>query len=171
MALVDGTNILSSSADKLDFIELTYGFQQYPNSAFTLAGSVTTTMNSSNVVGSGTTFSGNLAANDLIKIYSPLFPNNYVVSIVNSVVNSTLLTIVTPISNLSISSAGMQVDKITYTQQAFNNIQNDNVVRYYNTSLVKYDGYDTVQMKIVLLSDVPNKIPRIDDVRVVGTSS
>ena len=35
----------------------------------------------------------------------------------------------------------------------------------------EFDGYHKAQIKIVMLSSEPNKIPRIDDVRAVGTTA
>ena len=38
------------------------------------------------------------------------------------------------------------IEKVNYKKQAFKNIQNDKVVRYYNDDLVAYDGYNTFQI-------------------------
>jgi len=107
-----------------DIIEYTYGFTQYPNTDFTSAGYVSTTIDQSNVTGTGTTFTTDFAANDLVKIYPALFPNTYIVGVVNSVSNSTLLTLKTPITNTSITGSGLKIDKLEFKYQAFNNITN-----------------------------------------------
>jgi hypothetical protein len=64
----------------------------------------------------------------------------------------------------------LSVDKVAYPHQAFNNYTNYNIVRYYNSALQEFDGYDTMQLKIVLLSEVPNRIPRMDDIEVIASS-
>lgn len=197
LELKDG-NIYSSSANPDDFIEMTFGFQNHPNVAISLAGTVNVDNTSTiNVVGSGTTFStnatANLEVNDLVKIYSPLFPNNYVISVVTEVANDTQFSIASPTGNSGVTGTGLLVDLIGrvgnttlsplgYPLQAFNNRLNDNVVRYYSSSMAQYDTYDSFQLKIVLLSDlaqvdstsanvIPTTIPRVDDIRAVGVTA
>lgn len=204
LELKDG-DIYSSSANPDDFIEMTFGFQNHPNVAISLTGTVNVENTSTiNVIGTGTTFStnatANLQVNDLVKIYSPLFPNNYVVAVVSDVANDTQFSITSPVSALanstvaaSIPGNGLLVDllgrvgnttvaPIGYPIQAFNNRLNDNVVRYYSTSMSQYDTYDSFQLKIVLLSDlaqvdstsantIPTTIPRVDDIRAVGVTA
>ena len=168
----------SSTVDLADYVQLTFGFDPYPNSAFTLAGTVTTTNNSFTVTGLGTTFSSNLAIGTMIKIYTPLFPSNYMITTVNSIASNTSMTVVDNINsntslfgNPNLIGTGLAVDVITYTQQAFNNGLNDNVVRYYNSSLVKWDGYNNLQLKIVMLSSQLSYIPRIHDIQLIGLSA
>jgi hypothetical protein len=72
---------------------------------------------------------------------------------------------------------------IGYPKQAFNNQLNQNVVRYYTSSMIEYDTYDSFQLKVVLLADldqvstyegansIPTNIPRVDDIRAVGVTS
>jgi len=86
------------SRNKNDIIEYTFGFPQYPNTDFTSNGFVTTVIDQANVTGSGTTFATDFAADDLVKIYPALFPNNYIVAVVNNVTNNTLLTLKSDIS-------------------------------------------------------------------------
>jgi hypothetical protein len=198
-----------------------------------------------------------LAANDLIKIYSPLFPEtNYVVAVVNSIVSNTSLTVkrafgdlaangtgtvavnnsvatitgtgtsfttdftvgdfvavwansssyeVRPIASItnatsmsivsntlftitvsgtpyayvepdifvnnSISVSGMKVDRLHYVGQAYNNILNDNVSRYYSSTFVPYDGFDTFQVKVVMLSNNDINVPKLDDERGLGVTA
>ena len=197
LELKDG-DIYSSSADPDDYIEMTFGFQKHPNVAVSLAGTVNVENTSTiNVIGSGTTFSSNATANlqvnDLIKIYDPLFPNTYIVSVVTQVANDTQFSIASPVANDGLVGTGFLVDFIGrvgnntvqgngYPLQAFNNGLNDNVVRYYSTSMAEYDTYDSFQLKIVLLSDIaqvdspnsnviPTTIPRVDDIRAVGVTA
>jgi hypothetical protein len=195
--IIDG-NIYSSSANPDDYIEMTFGFPQSPNVAISLAGTAnvenTTT---TNVIGFGTTWStnatANLKSNDLVKIYSPLFPNTFALAVVDTVASDTRFTIKKPITNTTINGTGLTVELIGrvgnstvaslgYPLQAFNNVLNDNVVRYFSRSMVEYDTYDSMQLKVVLLSDldqvsnndpasIPTTYPRVDDVRAVGVTA
>ena len=191
--LVEG-DVYSSSANPDDYIEMTFGFAQSPNVAVTLTGSAnvenTTTVT---VIGSGTLFNTDLKTNDLIKIYSPLFPNTFSISVVDTVTNDTQFTIRNPITNTSINGTGLKIDFLGrvgnssvasngYALQAFNNVLNDNVVRYFSSSMAEYDTYDSMQLKIVLLSDldqvnntnpssIPTTYPRVDDIRAIGVTA
>jgi hypothetical protein len=250
---VDGIGVYSSKTNQSDYIEYTYNFPQYPNTASLLAGSVSIKQGNDAVTGTCTTFTSTLSNNDLIKIYSPLFNDNYIVCVVNNIVNNTSLNIrrsfgdltanltgtvsvnttstnVTGTSTLfttnfsngdfiavwntgsvyevkkinvvsnstsmnvdsvftfanttsfysgleantftnSVSGTGFLIEKLAYKNQAFNNKLNDNVVRYHSTSMIEYDGYDTFQIKVILLSDNQYVVPKVDDIRAIGVSS
>jgi hypothetical protein len=162
---IDGARY-SSTTNTANWIERTYGLQAYPNVEYTLAGSVTVANNESNLIGVGTTFTSNLAVGNLIRFYSPLQPNVSIVAVVNTITNNTLLTINKPVLNNSFLGTTLAIDKIEFPHQGFNNIMNDNVARYYNSSMIEFDGYDSFQVKIIYLSEVPNRIPRVDDIKV-----
>jgi len=194
---LDSQDIYSSSADQNDYIEMQFGFKDSPNTVVTLAGTVNVdSISTTNVIGTGTLFQTNATANvqsgDLVKIYSPIFPTNYAICVVNSVTSDTQFVINEPINNTNITGSGLLVDflgrvgnntfaKSGYPMQAFNNINNSGVSRYFNSSMTTFDSYDTLQLKIVLLSDIaqvanntanaiPTTIPRVDDIRVVGVT-
>lgn len=191
-------NIYSSTASAENYIEMEFGFQNSPNVAYNLAGTVTVGNTTTvNVIGSGTTFSSNATANlqvnDVVKIFSPLFPNNYAISVVTAVANDTQFSISAPVGTADVTGTGLRVgfigrvgnstlNAVGYPLQAFNNRNNDNVVRYYSSSMMEYDTYDTMQLKIVFLADIsqvssptsnvlPTTIPRVDDIRAVGVTS
>jgi hypothetical protein len=170
-----GNNIYSSTNKEDDYIELAYGFQPYPNTAFRIAGKVATTNASAVITGSNTTFQANLAVGNMVRIYDPLFPNtNFIVSTVTAIASNTSLTIDQPILttvNPALVQPAMNMDRIDFPHQAYNNITFDNVVRYYNTSLVKYDGYDTLQIKVLLMSSQLGVYPKIHSIRGVGVSA
>lgn len=147
------------------------GFSLYPNSQYTCNGTVTTVLSNTTVTGSNTLFDSEVSANDLVKIWSPLFPNNYIISVVDSVASNTSLTLRDSVSNNNVVGAGFNIDKIEFKNQAFNNFLNDNVVRYYDGSMREYDTYDTVAVKLVLLSNNDAVVPKIDNVRVIGVSA
>lgn len=180
--LIDGIDVYSSSTNQSDYVELTYGFVDCPNTDITLTGTVTTTNASAIVTGVGTTFDSDLAVNDLVKLYDPLFANsNYAVACVQSVTNSTSVIIDQLISsNTAVGIggqalagvSGLKVDRIrNYKHQAFNNIQNENIVRYYNANNQIFNGYDSLQLKFVFLSAQANHIPRIHNIRGSGLSA
>ena len=175
LAQTDGIGLRSSTTNKEDYIECGYGLPQYPNVSLTFTGTATTQLSNAVVTGSGTTWStnatANLVAGDLVRVYSPLFPNNHIVAVVNSVANNTQITLDNAIANSGLVGSGMMVDKVGYKYQTYNNIQNSNVCRYYNGSMVPFDGYDTMTLKIILLSDTPHKIPRVDDVTATGVTA
>jgi hypothetical protein len=170
LELKDGTGVLSSTSDVNDYVELTYGFYDVPNDRTQLNGVVQVASGDATITGSNTDFSTDLSAGDLVYMYQPLFRENHLVVAVESVTNTTSFEMDTTTTNSSILAEGMNIEKITYPGQAFNNKQNDNIVRYYNTSTSKFDGYETIAVKIVLLSDSPHRIPRVDDYKVIGTS-
>ena len=250
---IDGNNVYSSKTNQSDYIEYTYNFPQYPNTQSVLTGSVSVSQGNDVVTGTCTTFTSVLSTNDLVKIYPPLFPENYIVAVVNNIVNNTSLSIkrtfgelsanlvgtvsvntsspnvtgtstsfstdfstgdfvavwntgnvyevrkINVISNNtsmnvdanfsfanttsfyapvrantfsdSVSGGGLKIDKLEFKNQAFNNKINSNVVRYHSTSMIEYDGYDTFQIKIVLLSDNAYVVPKVDDIRAIGVSA
>ena len=171
LELKDGTDVISSRVDTNDYVELTYGFYQVPEDRTALNGRIQIQSACTEILGVDTTFDTDLAAGDLIYMYQPLFPNNHLVSVVNSVSTNTLLIIDSSTTNTSLIAEGMKIEKINKPNQAFNNKQNDNIVRYHNSTTTKFDKYETVAVKVVFLSDESHKIPRIDDLRVVGVSA
>lgn len=165
------TDKLYSKLGLVDEVEYECGFSSYPNSEFVATGSVSTTLSSATVTGANTLFTTELAVNDVVKIYSPLFPSNYMIAVVDTIASNTSLTLNTTVSNNNVVGSGLLLDKIEFPQQAFNNFLNDNVVRYYDGQLREYDGYNTVAVKIVFLSENDNIIPRVNNIRVVGVSA
>ena len=175
LQLKDGIGLLSSKSDPNSFIELGYGLPLYPESNNTLTGVVSTTADSNTVTGVGTSFNTEVAVDDLIKIYSPIQPQNYQIAVVGAVTNSTQIILQDTIVNNSVTENivgnGFAVDNLKYKYTAFNNILNDNVARYFNSSMVEYDKFDSMQIKIVLLADSKNLVPKIEDLRVIGVSA
>lgn len=169
---IDGLGVYSNPTNTSDMKEYTYNFPAYPNTDYISPGTITTSLSNAVITGSGTNFTSNLAVNDLVKVYSPLFANtNYIISSVSSITNSSVLTLSEPISNNSVTGSGLKIDRLKYSHQTFNNVTSANVARYYNSNLVAYDTFDTFQIKLVLLSDNESVVPRIDDCRAIGCSS
>ena len=171
LEIKEGGSLRSSVSDLNDFVQLEYGFFQVPPDRTVLDGTVTLTSGSTTVEGSGTDFVTDLATGDLVYLYQPLFPENHMVVSVSSVTDADTIEIDTSTTNTSILAEGMNIEKIDYPLQAFNNKQNDNIVRYYNSNQSKFDGYETMAIKIVMLSSNPQRIPRIDDVSGAAVSA
>lgn len=169
-----GADQFSSPNNDKDIREFTYNIPASPNTAYDAAGTVKLESANKVVTGTGTSFKDELAgfkSGDLVKIYDPLFPTNYFIASVNTVTSSTSLTLDDKTSNTSLLGEGKQIAKIAYKNQAFRNVNNDNVVRYYNTSMHVYDGYDTFAIKVVLLSGSSVVIPEVEDIRAIGVSA
>jgi hypothetical protein len=63
------------------------------------------------------------------------------------------------------------VEKIAEKNSAFVNIQNGNVVRYFNGSYSAMDGYKNFAIKIVLLSDTDYRVPHVNNMRAIALSA
>jgi hypothetical protein len=161
----------SRSSDRADLNEYTFGLKAMPNTTFISNGFVTATLNQANITGSSTSFDTDFAANELVKVYPDLFPGNYEIAVVNNVVNSSLLILKSNISNTSVTGSGLKIAKLGYKNQAFNNKNNDNIVRYYNSNMTQYDTFNTFSLKIVLLSADPFHTPYVSSVRAVAVST
>lgn len=172
---VDGIGVFSSIEDSTDFVEITYGFQQSPNTSQISGTAQIAAANTTLVNGTDTTFStSSLTANDIVKISTSIDfagGNTYFIGVVNTVVNATAFTLQDAVTNNSFLDTDLKVGKVLYPRQAFNNIQNDNVVRYYNEQNMEYDGYNTFQIKMVMISNSSYIVPKIDDVRAIGVTA
>lgn len=162
----------SSLYDKNDYIELTYGFKPYPDFNQITGTASLVSISSTVVNGLGSTFNTQLANGDLIVLYDRQFPDTtYAVAVVANTPTASSFEINKPINNASIVSATLSIGVVSKPHTAFNNIQNDNVVRYYSSSMTEFDTYDTMAIKIVPLSSSSYIVPRINDIRVIGVSA
>lgn len=175
LQLTGGINVFSSATDTSSLVELTWSFQPFPNTATPLSGAASATLNSNVITGVGTTWStnatANLQPNTLVTIYPALFPNNYMVALVTAVTNDTSFTIESQVTNNDIVGSGLVIAPVLYPHQAFHNWLNDNVARYYNSSMVKFDGFDVCQFKAVMISSNGVVVPLLSDIRGVATSA
>jgi hypothetical protein len=171
---VQNANKFSSSDNENDFIEFELGLPQFSESANTLLGTFTTALNSNTITVANSGFSNVtsfIANNDVIKIYNPLFPlDNYQVAVVKEV-NSTQITIGGVIETTNVAGSGLKIDKVKYPNIAFNNVNNTNISRYYNSTLAEFDTFDTMQIKVVMLSNTTYKVPKLDQIQVLGVSA
>jgi len=164
----------SSTEDETDFIEYELGLPQFSESANSLPGTFTTALDSNSIAAANATFSNIttfVANNDVIKIYNPLFPlTNYQVAVVKEANNSHIV-IGDKIRTTNVAGTGYKIDTLKYPNAAFNNVNNTNVSRYYNSALAEFDAFDSMQIKIVFLADTTYKVPKIDQIQVLGVSA
>lgn len=156
------------SAGKDDLVEYTFSIPLYPESVGTLPGSFTTVSGNTVVTASGFTPSSNTwSASQLIRIYDPLFPDNYSVHKIQSA-NSTAFVLDTP---ASYNGSGMKIDVAKYDRTAFVNKNNDYLLRYYTEGGAAVDKFDTMQIKIVLVSDSFAITPEVESIHTIATSA
>lgn len=157
-----------STEDPKDLWEYTYGLPQYPEISAALSGSFLTT-NGSNTISTTVDQSSVLSTGDLIRVYSALTPENHEVFPISSA-NSTAIVLYKPVSNTNIVG-DVGVDKLKYKNVAWNNIANDNVARYVTSSYTEFDTYNTMQIKVVLLSESTHIVPKVEQIQVIGVSA
>jgi hypothetical protein len=157
-----------SNEDPNDIWEYTYGFPQYPDISSQLSGAFLTQI-SNNVITTSVDQTSVISTGDLIRVYSVLTPTNHEVFPVSSA-NSTAIILFKPITNTNIIG-DVNIQKLKYENVAWNNIANDNVVRYVSSSYTEYDKYNTMQIKVVLLSERTHVVPKVEQIQVIGVSS
>lgn len=162
-------NLEKYSANENDYIEYTYGLPQYPETLSVLSGNFTVQNPANSVILTTVDQSATVGSGDLVRVYDPLLPDNHEVFVALSS-NTTAIVVNKKITNVNIIG-NMAVDKLRYKNVAWNNIANDNVARYVSTSLVEYDTYNSMQLKIVLLADKTYVVPKVGQIQVIGVSA
>lgn len=157
-----------STEDPKDLWEYTYGLPQYPEIYAGLSGNFLTS-SGSNSISTTSDQSSVLSTGDLIRVYDILTPENHEVFPVSSVSN-VAITLFKGVSNTNIIG-DVGVDKLKYKNVAWNNIGNDNVARYVTSSYTEFDTYNTMQIKVVLLSESTHIIPKVEQIQVIGVSA
>ena len=164
-----------STEDPKDLWEYTYGLPQYPEVHASLSGNFLTTTSSNNIVTTADQTS-TLATGDLIRIYSILTPQNHEVFPVATVTAPAspgatgAITLFKAITNANIIG-DVGIEKLKYKNVAWNNIANDNVARYVTSSYTEFDTYNTMQIKVVLLSENTHVVPKVEQIQVIGVSA
>ena len=157
-----------SNEDPNDIWEYTYGFPQYPDISSQLSGAFLTT-SSSNAIATTVNQTSVISTGDLIRVYSVLTPDNHEVFPVSSA-NSTAIILFKQVTNPNIFG-DVNIQKLKYKNVAWNNVRNDNVARYVSSSYIEYDTYNTMQIKVVLLSERTHVVPKVEQIQVIGVSS
>lgn len=162
---------VSSSISNSNYVDLVYNLPASPPTLFTANGQATVTSGNAQILGANTKFGTEIVVGDLIKVYSTISPQNYFVTSVVAVTNTTVLTMDTAYTNSSILGTGFNIDKLSTPHTAFVNPQNSNVCRYYNSNMAQYDTFDTMAFKIVLLSNTSYVAPRVAAFRAIGVTA
>ena len=162
-----------SSTDPNDFYEFTYGFDTAPELQVALPGTGSIT-SGSNTITTTSDHSAAVTAGDLIRIKDQDFGNHEV--FVVSAANTTAISTYRNITTSSLVSAGVTrsdivIDKLKYRNVAWNNVENDNTVRYVNSEYVEFDRYTSMQIKIVLLATQSHIVPKVEAIQVIGVSA
>jgi hypothetical protein len=157
-----------STDDPNDIWEYTYGLPQYPEVYSTLAGTFLSQL-SNTVIATSVDQSAVVTTGDLVRVYSILTPDNHEVFPVASA-NATTITLLRAVSNNNIVG-DVGLEKLKYKNVAWNNIANDNVARYVTSSYTEFDTYNTMQIKVVLLSDNTHQVPKVEQIQVIGVSA
>lgn len=172
LVITDNANVYSSSEDTTNFVEYTCTLPEYPEDAFKLPSSVWTQLGN-NVIAVNDA-SVNAAAfvsnNSIVRIHDPIIPDNYMIASV-STSNATHITLASPISNSSFVGDAFSLSRSKYPNVAFNNPGNYNISRYYSLSGGEFDKFDSMQIKVVLLSDSTYIVPKLDSIQVLGLSA
>lgn len=171
LELIENKDRYSSSENKYDYIEYSFGLPKYPETANNIPGTVKTDSGNSIVIGSGMVVNNYIQAGDVVRIFNPLEANTdyFVSGVVSS--NTTALVLNTTTSNASVLGSGLKIDKVKYKNIAFNDPQNDNISSYFNNGLSYVSKFDTMQFKIVFIADNTYYIPRVNSISVVGVSA
>jgi hypothetical protein len=174
----DNAAKFSSTTNKNDLIEFTWGLKKTPTTVSTLDGFARVTNGSTAVTGVNTTFTTSLQVNDLIKIYSELFPETYIVAPVTAITNDTNLTIATP-ATVDLAAAAVKIDLVGRRGitdlgtpgSAWSYKANSFISRYYDSMMGSHDGYSSFAIKVVLLTNDTTVTPEIANIRAVGVSA
>ena len=167
LVLKDNADVYSTS-NRDDLVEYTFGLPQFPEVHYRLDG-INITSQGSGLISATVDHSANVSSGDLVVLSSPLFPENNEVFVVASA-NSTAISLTREVTNVNVVGQ-VNVDKLKYKTTAWNNAANDNVARYVTASQAEFDAFNTMQLKIVLLSTDTNIVPEVDQLQVIGVSS
>ena len=163
---VTDATLYSDPVDLNDLKEYQYTIPTSPPSV-AKSGVLTTSTASNTVTGVSTTFTTDLAVNDLIKVYSDSSKTSAQVVKVTAIANNNSLTI----DNVSaFTTVTGLYEKVLLPRTAFLNDQNSGLIRYYSLSGTPYDSYITFAVKIEMSSDVSYKVPRVINLRAIAAS-
>lgn len=173
LELKSGENTFSNPEYQFSWVEMEYSFANYTEKESTLPGVYLTEVGNNIVAGDASTADlSTLSVDDVIRIYSPLFPDNYNLFTVEAAnTTSKEITLNTPIANNNIAGEGFKIDIQKAGQAAFKNPDNYQIVRYFNKEGQAFDTYSKVAIKIVLLAEDRKLVPKVDDYRVIGVTA
>jgi hypothetical protein len=165
-----GSSINSLTSNPNDFVELKYVVPTAQSGVKVTNGTFAIPSATNVITGSYGTVNTDISIGSVVKVYNPTFPDTFFVDTVTSS-NTTTLTVSKAVSNTDLQGSGLNIDVITDKNSAFRNNQNFNIVRYFNKSLAKYDGFKVFSVKIVLLSSASYLVPRVEEYRAIAVSA
>jgi hypothetical protein len=171
MVMTDNETKYSSLTNKENVIEYSYSMPFSPPVSAQLDGVITTVNGNTTITGVDTTFEDDLVVGQVIRIYNADFPQNYYVTSVGSITSNTEIDITDEIPLASLAGDNFRMQTLSTPYTAFRQGANQNIVRYYNTTGAKFDTYNVVAIKIVLLSESQHVVPYVDDYRTAGVSA
>lgn len=178
MQLLSSANstMFSDPLNKFDTIDLEFAVPSY-HPGDIVSGTFTVSLGSNIVQGTSGVVDSEVAEGDVVRISNPLYPENYFVTTVTAA-NSSSFTITgdsidsDTVANNSLTGSSLTVENIvTYKHSAFNDNQNNNIIRYYNASGSVFSTYKTFAVKIVLLSETSYRVPIVYDYRALALSA
>lgn len=152
-----------------DYVEYEYSMPKSPPST-RKTGRIATNSNTT-ITGTSTLFQTEFANNDLIKIVNTDSDTDYEINVVASITSNTTLTLASasgPYSNAT--ATGFIVEKVDQPKAAFKYAKDSNIVRYYDNSQSAHTTYKIFAIKLVLLSDNTQNVPKIKDIRALAVS-
>jgi type II secretory pathway component GspD/PulD (secretin) len=153
-----------------DFVELKYIVPSAQPGVKVTSGTFRIPSATNVITASYSTVNTDISVGSVVKVYNPTFPDTFFVDTVTAS-NTTTLTVSSAVSNNDLQGSGLNIDVITDKNSAFRNNQNYNIVRYFNKSLAKYDGFKVFAVKIVLLSSASYLVPRVEEYRAIAVSA
>ena len=165
-----GSSINSLTSNPNDFVELKYIVPSAQPGVKVTSGTFRIPSATNVITGSYSTVNTDISVGSVVKVYNPTFPDTFFVDTVTAS-NTTTLTVSSAVSNNDLQGSGLNIDVITDKNSAFRNNQNYNIVRYFNKSLAKYDGFKVFAVKIVLLSSASYLVPRVEEYRAIAVSA
>lgn len=168
---VTNKNSFSSSEDDANFIEFQLGLPDFSEAIETSLVPFTSAGNGNLIVTDSTRLNPStfVESGSIIRVFDPVF-GGYEVHPVQSA-NSTYITLASPLDGTTLATTALSVDKLKYPNIAFNNLSNDNISRYFNSRGSSYDGFDTMQIKIVFTATNTYLVPKVDQIQVLGVSA
>ena len=165
-----GSSINSLDSNPNDFVDLKYVIPSAQAGVKVTNGTFNIPTATNVITGSYSTVNTDIVSGSVVKVYNPTFPDTFFVDTVTAS-NTTTLTVSSAVSNSSLRGSGLNIDVITHENSGFLNNQNFNIVRYFNSSLAKYDGFKVFAVKIVLLSPNSFSVPRVAEYRAIAVSA
>jgi hypothetical protein len=160
--------LYSDSLNQNDYKEYQYTFPTNPI-AVPLKELVTVN-NSANIVATNADTAWNyiFTNGQLVTLYSDVYGTNFEVNKISTVNSNTSITLVNPVGLANTSSAIISTMPFPYS--AFKNVNNGNIVRYYNTNGSAFDSFNKFAIKIVFLAQDNKLVPKVADIRAIALS-